>query len=79
MTREHISCILELREILLSSQTGFKLVNAAVVCAIMESMSGLEPLSAITEPSYLRLVTVSTFCPFPLISVFMSLVLFVTS
>ena len=32
--RERISCILELREILLSFQTGFNFVNAPVVCAI---------------------------------------------
>ena len=42
VTRERISCILELREILLSFQTGFNLVNADV-CAILESISGLEP------------------------------------
>ena len=68
VTRERISCILELREILLSIQTGFSLVNAAVVCASLESISGLEPSSAITEPRYLKLVTVSSFCPFTLIS-----------
>ena len=45
VTRERISRILELREILLSIQTGFSLVNAAVVCAILESISGLEPSS----------------------------------
>ena len=50
VTRERISGILELREILLSFQTGFSLVNAAVVCAILESISGLEPSSVITEP-----------------------------
>ena len=43
VTREHISHILELREILLSIQTGFNLVNAAVVCAILESIPDLEP------------------------------------
>ena len=32
VTREHISHILELREVLLSFQIGFSLVNAAVVC-----------------------------------------------
>ena len=48
VTRESISCILELREILLSFQIGFSVVNAAVVCAILESISGLEPSSAIT-------------------------------
>ena len=45
VTRERISRILELREILLSFQTGFSLVNAAVVCAILESIPGLEPSS----------------------------------
>ena len=40
VTKEHISCILELTEVLLSFQTGFNLVNAVVVCAILESISG---------------------------------------
>ena len=40
VTRKRISRILEIREILLSVQTGFSLVNAAVVCAILESISG---------------------------------------
>ena len=69
VTRERTSRILELREILLSFQTGLSLVNAAVVCAILESISGLEPSSVITEPKYLKLVTVSSFCPFTLICV----------
>ena len=43
VTRERISGILELREILLSIKTGFCLVNAAVVGAILECISGLEP------------------------------------
>ena len=60
VTRERISCTLELREILLSFQTGFNLANAAVVCAILKSISGLEPSSVITEPRYLKLVTVSS-------------------
>ena len=42
----------------MSIQTGFSLVNAAVVCAILESISGLEPSSVITELRYLKLVTV---------------------
>ena len=79
VTRERISRILELREILLSIQTGFSVVNAAVACAMLESISGLEPSSVITEPRYLKLVTVSSFCPFILISVLMPLVLFVIS
>ena len=45
VTRERISRILELREILLSFQTGFNLVSAAVVCASPESISGFEPSS----------------------------------
>ena len=69
VTRERIIRILELREILLSFQTGFNLVDAAVAYAILESISGLEPPSVITEPRYLKLVTVSSFCPFTLISV----------
>ena len=57
VTREHISRILELREILLSIQTGFSLVNAAVVFAILESILGLKPSSDATEPRNLKLVT----------------------
>ena len=79
MTREYISHILELREMLLSFQTSFDLVNAAVVCAILESISGTESLSDTTQPRYLKSVTVSSFCPFTLISVLMPLVLFVIS
>ena len=75
VTKECISPILELTEILLSFQAGFNLVNAAVASAILESISGLEPSSVITEPGYLKLVTVSRFCPFTLISVLMPLVL----
>ena len=70
VTRVRISRILELREILSSIQTGFSLVNAAVVCAILETISGSEPSSVITECRYFRLVTVSSFCSFTLISVF---------
>ena len=49
VTREHTSRTLKLREILLSFQTGFNLVNAAVVCANLESISGLEPSSVVTD------------------------------
>ena len=62
------------REILLSFQTGFSLISAAVVCAILESVSGLEPSSVMTEPRYLKVVAVSSFCLFTLISVLMPLV-----
>ena len=76
VTEERISHMLELREILLSFQTNFNLFNASVVCAFLESISGLEPSSVITEPRYLKLVTVSSLCPFTLISVLMPLVVF---
>ena len=74
VTSEHISHILELKKILLSIKSGFSLVNAAAVCAILESTSGLEPSSVIIEPRYLKLVTVSSLCPFTLISVVMPLI-----
>ena len=67
VTGKPISLIFELREILLSFQSGFNLVNAAVVCAIQVSISGLKPSSVITEPRYLTLATVSSFYPFTLI------------
>ena len=79
VTRERISRILEMLEKLLSFQIGFSLVNAAVVYAILESISDLEPSSVIPEPRYLKLVTVSSFWPFTSISVLMPLVLFVIS
>ena len=66
---------MELREILPSFQTDFNFVGAAVVCAILESLSSLEPSTVITEPRYLKLVTVSSFCPLTLISVLMPLVM----
>ena len=58
-------------------KTGFNLVNVAVVCAVSGSISGLEPFSVITEPKYLKLVTLSSFCPFTVIPVMMPLVLIV--
>ena len=79
LIRQCISHILKLRRILLSFQTGFNLVNAAVVHTILESISGLKPSSVFTEPKYLKLVTVSSFCPLTLIFVLMPLVLFVIS
>ena len=42
----------------------------------MESISGLAPSSVITEPRYLKIVTVSSFCPFAVIYELMPLVLF---
>ena len=45
VTRERIRHILELREMLLSFQTRSNLVNAAVVCAILGSISGIPSTS----------------------------------
>ena len=59
VTRERISRILKLGEILLSFQTDFNFVSAAVACAILESSLTLEASSVITEPRYFKLVTVS--------------------
>ena len=58
MTRERFSRVSALKEMLMSFQTGFNRVNAAVVCATLETTSGLELSSDITEPKYLKLVTV---------------------
>ena len=57
VTRERISHIFELREILLSF-SSFNLVNTAVVCAILEGISGLEPSSVITDPRYFKLLSI---------------------
>ena len=79
MNVTRVSRILELKEILLSFQTGFNHDNATVVCAILEIISGLEPSSVLTEPRYLKHVTVSSFYPFASIYLLMPLVLFVIS
>ena len=62
MTRERISLIFELTVMFLSFHKGCNLVSAAVVCAILTSISGLEPSSVIINPKYLKLVTVSSLC-----------------
>ena len=59
VTREHISRLLELREILLEFQIGFNFVNA--VCAVLESTSSSELSSVIIESRNLQLVTFSSF------------------
>ena len=75
VTRECTSHIFKLRGMLLSFKTGFNLVNADVICAILEIISGLEAEPDTFQPGYLKLVTVSSFCPFTVISVLMPLVL----
>ena len=43
VTKERISRIMELREILLSFQTGFNRVSAAVACGILDSIRAWNP------------------------------------
>ena len=54
MTREHIGFTLDLRDMLLSLQTDFSFVRAAVACAVLERTSGNEPLYETTAPRYLN-------------------------
>ena len=79
VTRECISHILELREILLSFQTGFNLVNTAVVCAILEEYLGLGSLISYNRNHVLEACDCQSIFPFILISVLMPLVLIVIS
>ena len=76
MARERISLILELMAMFFSTQMTFSLVTAAVVWAILECTSGLDPSSDTLAPRYLKLRTVSSFLSM-VISVLMPLVLFV--
>ena len=62
---------------LLSLQMGFRFVRASVACAIIERTSGLQPSSETTATRYLKLVTVSNFCPSTFIFLWMSLTPFV--
>ena len=64
---------------LLSLHIGFSFVKAAVACAILEGTSRLEPSFEAIIPRYLKLVTVPSFWPLTLISLWMSLVLRVIS
>ena len=61
MAREPVSLILELMAMFLSFQMTFSLVTSAVVWAILESTSGLDPSSDTIAPRYLKLWTVYTF------------------
>ena len=69
MTRECISFTFDPRDMLVNLQTGFSFVRAAVACAVLERLSGLEPSSETTAPKYLKLVTVSSSCPHGLTAV----------
>ena len=74
MTRECISFTFDLTpDMLLSLQINFHFVRAAVACAILEPTFVFEPLSETTAPKYLKLVTIPSFCPITLISLWMPL------
>ena len=77
MARERISLIFELMAMFLSFQMTFSLVTAAVVWAILDSTSGLDPSSDTIAHRYLKLRTVSSFLLSMVMSVLMPLVLFV--
>ena len=77
MTRECISFTFDKRDMLLSHQMGFSFVTAAVDCETLERIFGLEPSVETTAPRYLKLVTVPSFYPFTIISLWMPLVLFI--
>ena len=56
MTNAGISLTLDSRAKLLYFQIGFSLqVSAAVVCAMLEIISALDPSSVTAEPRYLKL------------------------
>ena len=78
MTRERISFPFDPKH-MLSLHIGFSFVRAAVACAILERTSDFEPSSETIAPRYLKLVTVPSFCPLTLISLWMPLTLFVIS
>ena len=79
MTRELIAFSFYLIALLFSLQMSCSSVRAAVACAILERISGLQPSSETTAPRYLKLVTVPSFCIFTFISIWMPLALFVIS
>ena len=77
MTKELNSLIFELRSMFLSSQMILSFVSAAMVWAILERISGMDPSSVTMVPKYLKLWTVFSFSPLTLMSLLMPLVLLV--
>ena len=55
MTKERNSLIFELRSMFLSSQMILSFVSAAMVWAILERISGIDPSSVSMAPKYLNL------------------------
>ena len=60
---ESMSLIFELKEIFLSFQIIFSLAGVALVCAILNSTSGLKPWSVTTLPRYLNYQPLPISCP----------------
>ena len=79
MARERISFNFDPGDILLSLHIGFSFVRPAVAYAIPERTSDFEPSSETIAPRYLKLVTIPSFCPLTLISLWILLALFVIS
>ena len=77
MTRARISLTLELIWRLLSFHILFNLVMAAVACALLARISGIEPSSEIIDPRYLKVDTVSSVWSLILMSFWMPLGLLV--
>ena len=61
MARERISLILKLMAMFLSFQMTFSWITAAVVWAILESTSGLDPSSDSIDPRHFKLREISIF------------------
>ena len=72
-----ISLTLEASEMFLSLHMIFSLERAAVVWAILERISGFDPLLEMIAPRYLKFSTSSSLRPFILISLWKPLGLFV--
>ena len=72
-----ISLTLEANEMFLSLHMIFSLERAAVVWAILERISGFDPLLEMIAPRYLKFSASSSFWPFILICLWKPLGLFV--
>ena len=79
MTRKRISFTFDPRDMLLSLHIGLRFVRAVVACAIRERTSGFEPSSETIATMYLKLVTVRSYSPLTVISLWMSLALLIIS
>ena len=79
LTRERINCTLETERNTSVISNWFQPCQCCCCLCYHGEYLRLGTLTVITEPRYLKLVTVSSFCPFTLISVLMPLVLFVIS